>query len=187
MIARRPGAAGARARSDPGWFAGAPGVGQNEGMHFVVDRMRQHEAEEIAHEWRYEEAYALYNADADADRLAQLLDPETRGEAYFAAHDGDTGRLVGFFIMAPCAGAVELGLGMLPELTGQGWGRAFVRAGLRHLAEAFPGAPVTLGVAEFNERAIRLYASMGFVETGRELQEHRGAVFPFVRMLRAAD
>ncbi|MEB4614713.1 hypothetical protein, partial [Leucobacter sp. M11] len=71
--------------------------------------------------------------------------------------------------------------------TGRGFGESFVREGLHHLRSRHPDADVTLGVAEFHVRAIRLYRRIGFVTERRVLLERGGAVTPFVRMRLSAD
>ena len=59
---------------------------------------------------------------------------------------------------------------MRPDLTGKGRGDEFVRAGREFGRERFAPRQIVLNVAAFNERAIRVYERVGFVETGRHIR-----------------
>lgn len=61
-------------------------------------------------------------------------------------------------------GALCFGLGMRPDLTGQGkgLGLAFVRAGLNFARERFAPPAFRLYVLTWNERAVRVYEQAGF-------------------------
>ena len=65
-----------------------------------------------------------------------MLNPRRRGEDYVSAFDED-GALVGSFKFKREGKAVEVGLGLRPELTGKGLGRAFLLAGLDFARGAF--------------------------------------------------
>src|SRR4026208_64986 len=96
----------------------------NSTFHFA--RLSQEEAEAIA-EWHYPEPYSFYDWTADADDLRELLDPKLRGDAYWAVKDED--ELVGYFSFKRRRRAVEIGLGLRPDLTGRGLGAEFLAAG----------------------------------------------------------
>lgn len=134
-------------------------------------------------EWRYEPPYDFYDLDADPDDLAEFLDPESWGSS-FAAWDG--GELVGFFSFALSDGDLVIGLGLRPDLTGHGLGEAFMRAALDFATEKYSPRRFVLSVADFNHRARRLYARLGFIETRTFDQPTNGGVFPFVEMVRNA-
>jgi [ribosomal protein S18]-alanine N-acetyltransferase len=92
---------------------------------------------------------------------------------------------VGFFYFEERADAIFYGLGLRPDLTGRGLGAAFVTAGLEFAHERFGRRRVVLDVAEFNERAIRVYERAGFHRTGRRLRFFEGwGDVPFVDMER---
>lgn len=138
----------------------------------------QADAEAIA-AWRYPGEYAFYDADADPVDLDELL--HDRGDGRFAVATGD-GELVGHFQLKPGDGAVELGLGLRPDLTGRGLGASFLDQGIRFVERLQGPTRITLAVAAFNERAITVYARAGFVETGRGPRETGGATWEFVTM-----
>ena len=142
--------------------------------------MRGADAEAVA-AWRYEGEYAFYDADADEEDLAELLDPASWGTKYYAVDDED---LVGFLAFDVRDDATGIGLGLRPDLTGQGLGEELVAAGLRFAAERFGSRAFTLTVAAFNERAQRVYERVGFREVARYEQPANGGLHPFVRMAR---
>jgi RimJ/RimL family protein N-acetyltransferase len=102
-----------------------------------------------------------------------LLDPANN---YFVANDA-AGHIVGYCCYGPDARvaggdyrdpvALDVGLGMRPNLTGRGAGVAFVVAVLAFGRERFGASRFRLSVAAFNRRAIRVYERAGFRETGR--------------------
>jgi [ribosomal protein S18]-alanine N-acetyltransferase len=146
---------------------------------WTFSRMTQAEAEQIA-TWRYPGEYAFYDADFFGDDLAELLDPDRRGDEYWSA-TGD-GTLEGFVQLKPAAvGAAEIGLGLRPDLTGRGLGGAFVAAVVA-LAKAEGAGRIVLAVAAFNLRAIRVYERAGFAETGRHVRHLAGRDWEFVDM-----
>jgi RimJ/RimL family protein N-acetyltransferase len=110
--------------------------------------------------WRYDSPFDFYDGDQDP-----VLNPEH----FFAALGGD-GSLVGFYYLEAKGDAVEIGLGLRPNLTGQGLGGEFFRVGVGLARSRFPGRPVILNVAAFNERAIKVYERAGFRETGRHIR-----------------
>jgi RimJ/RimL family protein N-acetyltransferase len=123
--------------------------------------------------WRYDPPYDFYNGDADP-----VLNPERFYEAF-----GEDGELVGFYYFEEKGDALEIGLGLRPELTGRGLGLEFFLAGLEFGRERFRPERMILNVAAFNERAIKVYERVGFRETGRHVRrfERWGAV-EFVEM-----
>jgi RimJ/RimL family protein N-acetyltransferase len=110
------------------------------------------ETHEQLRAWRYSPPYDFYDGDVD-----QLENPER----YFAALDED-GALVGFYYFEPKPPDLDYGLGLRPDLTGRGLGLAFFVAGLEFARERYGPRRVFLHVAEFNERARRVYERAGF-------------------------
>lgn len=124
--------------------------------------------------WRYPPPYDFYDGDADP-----VLNPER----FFEARD-ESGELVGFYYFESKEPDLDYGLGLRPDLTGQGLGREFFLAGLAFAHERFRPANVYLHVAAFNERARRLYERVGFREVSTHVRtfERFGDV-PFVTMV----
>jgi ribosomal-protein-alanine N-acetyltransferase len=149
-------------------------------VRFLLRPLVQADAEEIA-AWAYPGEYAFYDAAADADDLALLLDPERRGDDFYAA-DGDDRRLVGYFQLKPGPKQVELGLGLRPDLCGRGLGQPFTEAGIELIRRVHGEWPITLAVAAFNARAITVYERCGFAVTGRHTRHTAGRAWKFVDM-----
>ena len=149
-------------------------------MQFRIEPLTQSDAEKIA-SWHYEGEYAFYDAEADAEDLAELLDPALRGDSMFAVRDG-AGRLVGFFAFQITDGVVDFGLGLHPDLTGKGLGKDFVRAGLAFAQSRFSPETIQLRVAAFNKRAIKVYQRVGFREIEHYMNRTNGGEFEFIRM-----
>jgi RimJ/RimL family protein N-acetyltransferase len=107
--------------------------------------------------WRYGPPYDFYDGD---------VEPVLNPERFFEALDVD-GSLVGFYYFEEKGNALEIGLGLPPELVGRGLGLEFFRAGVEFGRERFRPARVILAVAAFNERAVKVYERGGFHITGR--------------------
>ncbi len=115
--------------------------------------------------------------DGDPASVPSLLKPrflyhsvyDERGElaGYFCFGEDarvTAGRQLGVYEKEP---ALDVGLGMRPELTGRGLGTEFLLAGLRFAKENLSPPAFRLTVAGSNLRAIRVYERVGFeaVET----------------------
>jgi ribosomal-protein-alanine N-acetyltransferase len=122
--------------------------------------------------WRYEPPYDFYDGDPEP-----VLNPER----FFQALDS-TGAVIGFLYFDDRAGTLEYGLGLRPDLTGKGLGLAFFREGLEFGRKRYRPSLVITNVAEFNERARKVYERAGFRETGRRVK--RGVVFIDLEELR---
>jgi [ribosomal protein S18]-alanine N-acetyltransferase len=153
--------------------------------------MSQSEAREIA-AWKYEPPYDFYDAAKDPEDFDEHLDPEKRRD-YFSAISG--GELVGYFCFGSKArvlggdysgDALDIGLGMRPDLTGRGLGLDFLEAGLAFAKRRFSHAAFRLSVAEFNERAITVYERAGFAKTGAFTRRANGGDHTFILMARPA-
>jgi ribosomal-protein-alanine N-acetyltransferase len=132
-------------------------------MRFQLHPMRWRDARRITR-WRYPAPYAVYDLNTADMVMALYLHPLWRlaGVAHFAAVRDERGELVGMFQYMRRGDTVEIGLALRPDLTGQGLGLDFVRAGLLYGARRFKPAMFRLDVATFNERARRVYERAGF-------------------------
>lgn len=146
-------------------------------MTYTFSVMTQKQAELIAFEWHYEGEYAFYDMEADEEDLEEFLDPKVRGDSMFAVTYN--GELVGFFSMSP---DLEIALGMRPDLTGQGKGYEFLKVCLDFAEARFQPEKITLSVATFNKRAIKVYKRLGFRELETFSQKTNGGIYEFVKM-----
>jgi len=120
--------------------------------------------------WYYEPPYDIYNNDCSEENIQELLN-----ENYKAIVD-EYHNLVGFFCIGESAKVpagykfgvyhadlIDMGLGMNPNLVGQGNGFEFCSSIINYIKKQFRDTPIRLTVATFNKRAIRLYEKLGFV------------------------
>ena len=135
--------------------------------------------------WHYEPPYDFYDATSDPDDLQELLDPKRRRDAYFSVFD-EGGILVGFFQFEREGRRVDVGLGMRPDLTGQGLGIGYLLAGLEFARRRFSPERFTLAVATFNQRAILVYERAGFRRDTLYKHNTNGGEYLFLSMAKKA-
>ncbi len=136
-------------------------------------------------EWRYDAPYDIYNIDPDniENEMQLFLDPQN---AYHIIAD-EHGNLVAYCCFGPdgqvpggdySAAALDIGLGVRPDLTGLGRGLSYVNAVLDFARRTFPPTAFRVTVAEFNKRARRVWEKAGF----RPVQtfQRNGDSMPFV-------
>ena len=113
--------------------------------------------------WRYDGRWSAYDSHGP-------LDPDL---GYWAVVDGDV--LVGFGCvgedarvpgLAAVPGVLDVGVGMRPELVGQGGGARFASVFLDFVVAREAGERFRVVVQEWNERSLRLVAGLGFTRTG---------------------
>jgi RimJ/RimL family protein N-acetyltransferase len=115
--------------------------------------------------WRYEPPYDFYDL---GDDISDLLRPDYH---YYAVTDSD-GELVGYCCFGadarvpggdyPADGALDVGIGLRPDLTGRGLGPGFLRAILGFGGRTFAPSAFRTTVAAFNERSLHLCMGAGF-------------------------
>jgi RimJ/RimL family protein N-acetyltransferase len=149
----------------------------------VEDWNEEHSQEVEA--WHYEPPYDFYDLASDPEDLASNRDP-ARYE-HSRAVLGEDGRLDAFWYFDWHGDVTEIGIGLRPDLTGRGLGKAFLDAQLDYATSRWQPATFRLYVASWNERAIRLYERLGFREVAREMR-HFELVgdHEFIQMERAA-
>jgi ribosomal-protein-alanine N-acetyltransferase len=126
--------------------------------------------------WRYPGPWAVYDSTGP-------IDP---AEGFSAVVDGD-GEVVGFACFgvearvpgfAETPGVLDVGVGMRPDLTGQGRGREFAQAVLDHGPAVTGLARLRAVVQDWNTRSRRLLENLGFVQTGHhDVAEVRYVVY----------
>ncbi len=138
-------------------------------MILNIRQMNMEAAKQIA-KWTYEEPYSIYSMDDSEETLHELLD-----ESYFADFD-EADRLIGYFCFGKSArvpagnsfgvydeeNQMDIGLGMRPDLCGQGQGSHFFSKGLEFARNTLSAKEFRLTVAAFNMRAIKAYQRIGF-------------------------
>ncbi|MDQ1616956.1 MAG: [ribosomal protein S18]-alanine N-acetyltransferase [Actinomycetota bacterium] len=147
-------------------------------MSYRVRPMSAEDGESIAL-WRYPGPWAVYDG----------TEPVHADEGFFAVVDDEDGGLVGFACLGlearvpglgEVAGVLDVGVGMRPDLTGQGRGREFAAAVLKHARGAAADASATrfrAVVQEWNRRSLRLLERLGFTEVARHVVPEQGVTY----------
>jgi RimJ/RimL family protein N-acetyltransferase len=160
-------------------------------MSYAFAMMARPQAEAIA-QWRYTGPYALYNpGDAEiTEYVIHLLQPHHH---YYAIFEGVM--LVGFCCFGEDAqvpggdytlpNTLDIGLGLHPDLTGQGRGREFLRAILDFGTEQYNAEHFRATVAVFNQRSQKTFAQAGFQPVQRFVSSY-DHITEFVVLVRNA-
>lgn len=148
-------------------------------MAYKFVPMNQEYASTIVTTWKYQKDYSIYDYVNEADHM---LDEEGWGRGIFAVLN-DESDLVGElsiefldsqggytcyrdFDDQELIGKRELwiGFGLRPDLVGRGLGFEFVSACVEYAIQKYhyQGEFIRLGVALFNQRAIKTYEKAGF-------------------------
>lgn len=150
-------------------------------LEYEFEIMTQGQAEFIAFTWHYDGEYSFYDMEADKEDLDEFLNPKKRGDTTFVVSKEK--ELLGFFSFNEVnKNTIEIGLGMRPDLTGRGVGEQFVRAGIEFAKSNYKPDKITLSVASFNQRAIKVYQKIGFEEVAFFKQDTNGSNFEFLKM-----
>jgi ribosomal protein S18 acetylase RimI-like enzyme len=138
----------------------------------TITPMDQAAAREVV-AWRYPPPYDVYNVAEDPLGAALFL--SSAGSGYYQLRDA-AGALVAFCCYGAearvpggdyAAPALDLGLGVRPDLTGQGQGMRYMGAVVAFGVAQFAPPLLRLTVAAFNQRAARLYERAGFRAASR--------------------
>jgi len=138
--------------------------------------------------WSYPAPYDVYNLACDDTEAVvhTLIDPRY---AYHTITASD-GRFVAFCCFGADARvpggdytlpALDIGLGVRPDLTGQGRGATFVRAVLEFVQARYGHTAARVTIAAFNARAQRVWQRAGFRFVQRF--ERRGDGAPFLILM----
>lgn len=142
----------------------------SDNIRFDLLPMTETDAKEIC-SWRYEPPFNRYDWEPWETLLLlgrELADPHIRSEQYRSAFIGES--LSGYVQWFPLAGdggagTIRLGLGLRPDLCGQGRGigAALAKTAAIHALMYYPGWNVDLEVAADNRRAVAAYERAGFL------------------------
>jgi ribosomal-protein-alanine N-acetyltransferase len=134
-------------------------------------------------EWRYEPPYDTYNLGGDAQEIVEyMLTPEYRYHAILS----QAGELLAFCCFGEdaqvpggdySAEALDIGLGVRPDLTGQGQGSRYVQAVLDFARRTWSPRAVRVTIAEFNTPAQKVWQKAGLERVQRFKSTHSGRPF----------
>jgi RimJ/RimL family protein N-acetyltransferase len=122
--------------------------------------------------WQYEPPYDIYNCPPEeiGDAVLYNIDPKNNVYAMF----DETDTLVGYCSYGRDAQvpggnyseeALDIGLMIKPQLTGQGLGRAFAEEVIRNGVSKYEPKILRVTIAAFNQRAMRVWEKNGFQRT----------------------
>lgn len=134
----------------------------------IVPRLRKHET--LISRWRYEGEYSFYNCreaagpgqpeePVDADSFVWI---DREGDVLGHVSYGPDGQIPTVEGYAYSRDALDIGLGLRPDLCGRGIGAAFTALCMRFARERYGAVRFRLSVAAFNERAVKAYKKAGF-------------------------
>ena len=145
-------------------------------MPFAFRPLDEESARTILH-WKYEAPYEIYNlaSPEPEETLRYLLDPQN---AFYGmvGHQGDLEAFCSFGPDGQVAGgeystpALDIGLGLRPDLTGQSHGSSYVNAAIEFARSTFKPDRLRVTIAAFNQRALRVWEKAGF----RVVQKFKG-------------
>ncbi|MBQ9535904.1 MAG: GNAT family N-acetyltransferase [Clostridia bacterium] len=132
--------------------------------------------------WRYEGEYAIYdNIPYDEQKRLGRGFANPRNN-FFSFYDGE--RIIGFVNLIDEGREVFFGIGVSPELCGQGYGQRMARAACGIASELFGEKPLYLEVRTWNSRAVRCYEKAGFRIVGTPFEQITGGgAGTFYRMI----
>jgi RimJ/RimL family protein N-acetyltransferase len=136
--------------------------------------------------WRYDAPYDIYNCDPNPEVIEAgalfLADPANN---YYTISDKE-GQVVGFCVFGLDAqvpggdygsDALDIGLGIRPDLTGRGQGNRYVTSVLDFAQGLLAPKAYRVTVAEFNRRALRVWQKAGFRPIQTFAAQGSGQVF----------
>lgn len=137
-------------------------------MTFYIRPITPSDANQIAN-WQYADEYAVYSFDADksAENVNYLIDP---GNQIYAI-DNAAGALVAYCSFGPdgqvpggdySLDALDIGVSLRPDLTGQGHGVLLTEAIIAFGIELFRPKQLRVTIAAFNKRARRVIEKSAF-------------------------
>lgn len=139
-------------------------------MKYRFEQMTEKHASKIC-KWQYEPPYSMYSM--TVDDISYLIDPANQYFSISTSADeiigyccfGKDAQVPGGTYQSPSSESLDLGIGMRPDLTGQGLGVEFVREVLDFGLEQFSPKGFRASIAAFNLRSVAVFERLGFGQT----------------------
>lgn len=154
-------------------------------MEAVFRPLPQAHALEIANEWKYDGIYSFYDMTADPEDYEGFVNADLRNknDNYEVLENEN---LIGFFCVIREGASIEIGLGMRPDLCGKGKGRQFLKQILAFIERNYEFDKLIMNVASFNQRAIKVYHSCGFLDSELIKRSSNGGIYEFLTLIKKA-
>ncbi len=148
-------------------------------MKYAFAAMNEKFANDIAN-WRYDDIYSFYDMAADAH---DLMDTKNWRDVIKAVLAEDA-ELVGWAAFHTENDEFWLSLYLRPDLTGKGLGEGFVSACVNYAISRYEltRQTIRLRVALFNQRAVKVYKRVGFIETSKIIRDTHIGPVDFIEM-----
>jgi [ribosomal protein S18]-alanine N-acetyltransferase len=154
-------------------IAQEPGAVNNCCMTLRISPLDEAMAREMV-TWRYEPPYDVYNISGNEVAMAEAVDyyADAKNGVYAILESGSG--FVGFCSFGEDGkvgggdykvDALDIGMGIRPDMTGQGKGRVFAATAIKFAQAHFKPNRLRVVVAKFNLRAQKVWQNMGFVMT----------------------
>lgn len=130
--------------------------------------------------WKYDGIYSFYDNDIQKEKIEWIksfVDSDDNFSIY-----NDNNKLVGNCSFYYIEEFFCVGLQMRPELTGKGFGIEFAKAIIDFGREKYKFNYIDLTVANFNNRAIKVYEKLGFKVIEEFVNTIRGNDYDFLAM-----
>ncbi|MGD8404234.1 MAG: GNAT family N-acetyltransferase [Anaerolineales bacterium] len=138
--------------------------------------------------WQYEPPYDVYNCPPEeiGDAVQYNIDPANNVYAMLDQNEA----LIGYCSYGKDAQvpggdyseeALDIGLMIKPELTGQGMGTVFVEEVIQNGIEKYAPEKLRVTIAAFNKRAIRVWEKNGFQQSQNFSREGAGMEFVIMK------
>ena len=141
--------------------------------------------------WRYDAPYDVYNLNPGEIETNVKYFIDAQNACYSIT--GEQGELIGYCSFGRDAqvpggdysqAALDIGMGIRPDLTGQGCGTRYAEAVLDFAHRTFAPNRFRVTIAAFNQRAQRVWQKLNLRVMQRFLRERDGA--PFLILVREA-
>lgn len=153
------------------------------GLRLTFCQLEEKHASSIVN-WRYSSPYDYYNFNADPVEgdLHYLIDVKNnfwailnrQGELEGYCSFGSDGQVPGGDYSTD---ALDIGMGIRPDLVGQGRGKQYAQAVIDHGASQYRTKQLRVTIAKFNKRAQRVWARLGFEQVERFIKIGDGEEF----------
>lgn len=151
-------------------------------MILSVGKFSEKEAMALC-QWRYEPPYDIYNCpDWSTVKAARwgMADDKKRSAEFYSVYYNKS--FSGFIRLVKNEDGVMLGLGLHPNLCGQGLGAECMTLALDAARARYGGVAIRLEVRKWNVRAVKCYTRAGFIVTDEYISTTPTGADAFVRM-----